>query len=99
MPADESQPKSRLVVADDQQELLSLMKDALEHEGYEVTTAQDGQQALDMIRANPPDIAVIDLWMPQKNGFAVCAELKSDPSLQHLPIIILSGASSRDNKI
>ncbi|HVE15072.1 MAG TPA: response regulator, partial [Elusimicrobiota bacterium] len=94
-----AQAKTRLVVADDQTELLSLMKMALEMDGYDVTTASDGEEALQVIRDNPPDIAVIDLWMPKKDGFEVCAELKSDPALSHMPIIILSGAGSKDDKI
>jgi len=91
--------KTRIVVADDQFELLSLMKDALEMEGYDVRTASDGEEALSVIRSDPPDIAIVDLWMPRKDGFEVCADLKSDAALQHMPIIILSGAGSRDKKI
>lgn len=92
-------PGLRLVVADDQLELLALMKEALEFEGHQVRTAADGQEALDLIRADPPDVAIIDLWMPLKDGFQVCAELKSDPILKYLPVIILSAAGTRDNKI
>src|SRR5947209_6796149 len=99
MPSPPMNSKPRLVVADDQFELLSLMKMALEMEGYEVRTAADGEEALKVIRNDPPDIAVIDLWMPKKDGFEVCTEIKADPALQTMPIIILSGAGSKDQKI
>ncbi|MBI5244578.1 MAG: response regulator [Elusimicrobia bacterium] len=98
----ESSPvkKARLLVADDEPDLLALMKGALEQEGYEVRIAMDGEQALAAIRAEVPDIAVVDLWMPLKDGFSVCRELKADPGFQHLPIIILSAAGREvENRI
>ena len=100
-PADSgpAEPKTRLVVADDQMELLAMMHDVLEMNGYEVRTAANGQEALDLVRQDPPDVIILDLWLPIKDGFAVCKELKAHPLFQHLPIILLSAASDRDNKI
>lgn len=96
----ESAPaRPRILVADDQVDLLEMLKEALETEGYAVTTVPDGTQALARIREAPPDIAVIDLYMPGKSGFEVCQELKQDPTLQHLPLIIFSASNSRDNRI
>jgi len=92
-------PEGHLVVADDQTDLLSLMKDALEMEGYEVRTAENGQEALDLVRQDPPDCVVLDLFMPVKDGFTVCRELKGDIRFQNLPIILLSAAGQRDNRI
>lgn len=89
----------RLLVADDEPDLLSLMKDSLQCEGYEVLTAANGQEALDIVRASPPDMVVLDLWMPVKDGFAVCRELKEDPAFHHLPVLLLSAAGTTDNKI
>ena len=90
---------ARLVVADDQEDLLAMMQDALEMEGYAVRTASNGQEALDLIRRDPPDLVVLDLWMPIKDGFAVCQEIKGDSSFQHLPVILLSAAANTDNRI
>jgi len=89
----------RLVVADDSPDLLHLMRESLEAAGYDVRTAANGQEAVDLIREDPPDIVVLDLWMPIKDGFAVCRELKTDPVFHHLPIVILSAAGQLDNKI
>lgn len=75
------------------------MKDALEMEGYEVRTADNGQEALDLVKADAPDCVVLDLFMPVKDGFAVCRELKSDVRYQNLPVILLSAAGQRDNRI
>ncbi|HBL18057.1 MAG: hypothetical protein A2X36_08910 [Elusimicrobia bacterium GWA2_69_24] len=89
----------RLVVADDSPDLLSLMQEALQLEDYEVRTALNGQEALDLIHASPPDIVILDLCMPIKDGFAVCRELKADPAYHHLPIVIVSAAGAMDQKI
>lgn len=94
-----SSPGSRIVVADDQEDLLEMMRDALEMEGYEVRTAVNGQEALDLVKEAPPDIVIVDLWMPIKNGFEVCQSLKESPLTQHLPVIILSGAADLENKV
>lgn len=98
-PGPDSLRGARLVVADDQDDLLDMMVDALGMEGYQVRGARNGAEALDMVKADPPDIVVLDLNMPQKTGFEVCKELKDDPSFQHLPIIMLSGTTELDDKV
>ena len=89
----------RLLVADDTPDLLTLITDSLRLEGFSVEGAADGQQALEMIRRDPPDAVILDLWMPRLDGFGVVRALKEDPLLQHLPVLIMSAAGSRDNKI
>jgi PleD family two-component response regulator len=90
---------ARIVVADDQDDLLAMMQDALEMEGYDVRAATNGQDALNFIMESPPDLVILDLWMPQKNGFEVCQALKENPLTQHLPVVLLSGAADLDNKV
>jgi len=79
-----------ILIADDLPDLLQALKETLEREGFAVTAVGDGQSALDAIRANPPDIAVLDLKMPRMTGFQVCEALRQDPLLENLPVIILS---------
>jgi diguanylate cyclase (GGDEF)-like protein len=97
--AETRHPLSRILLADDEPDLLALMKETLERQGFTVTTALDGQEALASIRQDPPDIAVLDLIMPRCDGFTVCRELRKDPLFAHLPIIILSASGSRDSRI
>ena len=89
----------RLVVADDEPDLLSLITDVLTIDGYQVEGAANGQEALALIRKNPPDAVLLDLWMPLMDGFSVVKELKADPLLQHLPVVIMSAQGTQGNKI
>lgn len=91
--------KPRILLADDEPDLLLLMKETLERQGFEVSTADNGEEALASIRKEPPDIAVLDLNMPRIDGFGVCRRLREDPLFENLPVIILSASSSRDNKV
>src|SRR5579859_4795431 len=90
---------SRILIADDQPDLLRALQETLEREGFVVTAAPDGEAALSAIRADPPDIAVLDLKMPRLDGFQVCRALRDDPLLENLPVVILSASGTRDNKI
>lgn len=90
---------ARILIADDLPDLLQALKETLEREGFVVTAVGDGQSALEAIRAEPPDIAVLDLKMPRKDGFQVCRELREDPLLENLPVVILSASGSRESKI
>ena len=58
--------------------------------GYEVVSAMDGQEALELCRARAPDLLILDIEMPRMDGYAVCAEVKGDPALGHLPVLICS---------
>jgi PleD family two-component response regulator len=91
--------KPRILLADDEPDLLMLMKETLERQGFDVKTAEDGEIALSSIRADPPDIAVLDLNMPSLDGFGVVQKLREDPVFENLPVIILSASGSRDNKV
>lgn len=90
---------ARILIADDLPDLLQAVKEVLEREGFLVTAVGDGQAALESIRADPPDIAVLDLMMPRMDGFGVCRALRNDPLLENLPVIILSASGSRDSKV
>lgn len=90
---------ARILIADDLPDLLSALKDTLEREGFSVVAVGDGQSALDAIRADPPDIAVLDFKMPKLDGFQVTAALRDDPLLENLPVVILSASGTRDSKV
>src|SRR5579883_1608843 len=91
--------KVRILVADDEPDLLTVIRDTLEHEGFIIETASDGRVALEKIKSDPPDIAILDWRMPFMDGFQVCRELRADPVFEHLPVILLSATATRDTKV
>src|SRR5688500_125517 len=80
-------PSPRLLVVDDDERILETMRFALEEEGYKVDVARDGEQALARIRAEPPDLLVLDVMLPGRDGFEVCREIRKT---SNLPIILLT---------
>jgi diguanylate cyclase (GGDEF)-like protein len=90
---------ARILIADDLPDLLQALKETLEREGFSVVAVPDGEAALKSIRADPPDIAVLDLKMPRMSGFDVCRALRGDPLLENLPVVILSASGNRESRV
>ena len=84
------QEQPRILVVDDDPDILEAVKTVLESRDYIVSTAKNGEEGLDMIRKSRPDLLILDLLMPKKDGFAVCRELKEHPKYADLPIVILT---------
>ena len=79
-----------ILVVDDDTPIRSLLRQELTDAGYQVAEAANGKAALDMVRLNKPDLIILDVMMPEINGFDVAAVLKNDPATMDIPIIILS---------
>ncbi len=82
-------PKTVLIV-DDEPNIVLSVEFLMKREGHEVRTAGDGQEALDKIADDRPDLVILDVMMPRKNGFEVCAEIRTNPELAGLPILMLT---------
>ncbi len=89
-PAGQGNPVKRLLVVDDDAPIRSMLRQELEAAGYRVYEAADGRQALAEARRLHPDLVILDVMMPELNGFDVAAVLKNDPLTYGLPILILS---------
>src|SRR3989338_10751075 len=81
---------NRILIVEDEEFLLRAVKDNLESEGYAVTTATDGEDAMERIRKERPDLILLDLLMPKRDGFFVLQEVKKNPEWKLIPIIALS---------
>jgi CheY-like chemotaxis protein len=79
-----------ILVVDDDTPIRSLLRQELTEAGYQVKEAANGKAALDMVRLHKPDLIILDVMMPEINGFDVAAVLKNDPATMDIPIIILS---------
>jgi len=86
------EPRPKIVAIDDDSAALGLARAFLTSQGWSVSTAQDGQSGLDQVRSVKPDIILLDINLPDMDGFAVCAKLKEDASLRDIPIVFISGA-------
>jgi signal transduction histidine kinase/DNA-binding response OmpR family regulator len=84
--------KFKILVADDRPDNVTLLARYLEYEGYEYVIARDGLEALDKVRDELPDLVLLDVNMPHKDGFIVLEEIRGDPAVQHIPVIILTAA-------
>jgi len=82
--------KGRILVVDDEIYIVHLLDFSLGMEGYEVITALDGEQALENLKTEKPDLIVLDIMMPKLDGYEVCKAIKSSPETRHIPVILLS---------
>lgn len=89
---------ANILVVDDEPALTDLMHFHLVRAGYEVTTAANGWEALDCIKLSRPDVILLDLMLPDLDGFGVCEILRRDPLTATIPIIIVSAWASADSQ-
>ena len=89
---------TKVVVADDDRMLRKATETTLRRQGYSVTTASDGEEALQLIRSELPDIIVLDLIMPKLQGFDVLQILKQDTLTSAIPVIVLSSLTQEQDK-
>lgn len=82
--------KKKILLAEDDKYISRAYKDGLERAGFEVLIATDGNEALEKIKNDAPDLILLDLIMPVKNGFEVLEELATDDGVKKIPVIILS---------
>lgn len=86
--------KKRILVVDDEADFCSVIQINLQKQGFEVDVAYDGQECLTKVMADPPDAIILDMIMPEKDGYAVCTAIKSDRKLAAIPIVMLTAAAS-----
>jgi type II secretory ATPase GspE/PulE/Tfp pilus assembly ATPase PilB-like protein len=92
-------PASKVLLVDDEDSLRKVMKDLLERDGYLVSEARDGVQALDQVDRVGPDIIVLDLNLPGLDGYGVLSHLRSRPATAAIPVIVLTAKGDEDNEV
>jgi DNA-binding response OmpR family regulator len=85
-----------ILSVDDEQDVTDLVRFNLTRVGYDVLTAASGREALDTIRIRPPDLIILDLMLPDIDGFGVCEILRRQPSTATIPIVILTAWATTD---
>ncbi|WP_317134199.1 response regulator transcription factor [Leptolyngbya sp. O-77] len=89
----------RLLLIDDDPNLILLVKDYLEFRGYEVITSENGQEALEVLQRETPDMIICDVMMPQMDGYSLVEQVRKDPRTSWIPVLFLSAKGQSQDKI
>jgi two-component system phosphate regulon response regulator PhoB len=92
-------PKAMILLVEDEDTLRRVMRDLLEQEGYAVCEAADGAEALEQVDRHAPDLVLLDLNLPNVDGYTVLAQLRSRPATRDLPVVVLSARGDEDNEV
>jgi len=87
--------QARILIIDDDVDFVAATKTILESKAYEVITANQGAEGLDTAKLEKPDLIILDVIMPEMDGFTVAEQLKMDPQLKNIPVIMLTGFSGK----
>ena len=90
--------KARILMVDDDKVLVAATKVVLESKGYQVSTAYDGDEGLAKSKAEIPDLIILDIIMPTQDGFTVCEQIKSNPEMEKIPILIMTSFAKDKGK-
>ncbi|EKD08997.1 adenylate/guanylate cyclase [Arthrospira platensis C1] len=94
-----SETKLHILLVDDEPANLVLLEDLLMAEGYDTTLAESGPRAIELATNNPPDLVLLDIMMPDMNGFEVCDRLREHDILQTTPIIFLTALDDEESRL
>ncbi len=94
-----TESKRRILVADDEQDIVELLRYNLEQYGYLVDTASDGQEAVELAVQNQPDLIILDVMMPNMDGFEAGKQLKLNPKTSEIPFVFLTARNEEENEL
>jgi phosphate regulon transcriptional regulator PhoB len=90
---------SRVLIVEDERDIRDLVVHHLKREGYQVSAASSGEEALRQVQAAPPDLVLLDLMMPAMDGLEVCRRLRQDPATAMLPIVMLTAKGDEVDRV
>lgn len=90
-------PKQKIMVVEDEESLLKLESILLTSRGYQVCSMHNGQEALACIEKEKPDLVLLDVMLPEVDGFEVCRQIKSNPLTSHIPVVLLTARKGRED--
>jgi twitching motility two-component system response regulator PilG len=89
--------KKKILIVEDEESLLKLESILLTSRGYDVKGVTDGQAALDAVASMKPDLVLLDIMLPEIDGFEVCRQIKGNEATRHTPVIMLTAKKSRED--
>lgn len=93
---DTKTPKKRILFVDDEPDQVLLIQTRLEHNGFEVLTATDGESGLQLAVEQRPDLVIVDLIIPRLDGLEICRRLKQNPATAKIPVALFTASATRD---
>ena len=88
----------RILLVEDNDSSREMLTRRLRKNGYEVLTAIDGREALDMVRRDPPDLVLLDMMLPVMDGWTAVREMRADPAVRHIPVIALTAQAALEDR-
>lgn len=85
--------KKKIIVIDDEPDIVTFLTLLLEDNGYSTVSAKDGQEGLEKIKAENPDLVLLDITMPEKSGVRCYRDMRGDPGLKSIPVVIVTGVA------
>ena len=82
--------QKKILIVDDDKAITTMLSGLLSHQGYTVLVAHDGLDGMVQVRQSVPDVIILDIMMPEINGYDVCSNLKFDERFKHIPIIVMT---------
>jgi two-component system, OmpR family, response regulator VicR len=95
----EGQPKRKVLCVEDEPDMIELVRLILEREGFEVVGAVGGQEGLEAVRREKPDLILLDLMMPDMDGWEVYRQVRADPKLKQTPVIVVTAKAQSIDKV
>jgi two-component system, OmpR family, response regulator VicR len=95
----ENKTVKQIICIEDETEMIDLIRLILSRRGYEVTGANGGTEGLRMVRENPPDLVLLDLMMPDMDGWEVYQQMKAEEKTRHIPVIVVTAKAQNIDKV
>lgn len=90
--------KKKVLIVEDDEHISRIYDIKFSHEGYQTLLARNGEEALEMISSKRPDLIMLDLMLPKKDGFMVLEEIKKDPELKNIPVLVISNLGQKSDE-
>jgi putative two-component system response regulator len=96
---EEKSGRPKILLVDDEEKNIKILSAIVKHQGYEYEAARNGREALEKARSYVPDLIFLDIMMPEMDGYEACKQIKEDPALKHIPVVMVTSLADRDSRI
>ncbi|HOL73469.1 MAG TPA: response regulator transcription factor [Bryobacteraceae bacterium] len=91
--------RHRIIIIEDEADIVEMVRYNFRKEGFEIESFSRGREGLERLRRNPPDLLLLDIMLPDEDGFSICRQLRADPRLKELPVIFLTARGEEIDRI